>query len=129
MDAYQQLAAKADVVVVEGAGGWQVPLSIGNEKINSYSMVDLARQLKLPVIMVVGMQLGCLNHALLTAQAIRDSKLKLHGWVANMLEDEMLRYSENISSLKALIAEPLIVEIPSNIKTQALARLLHRNNL
>lgn len=129
LDAYQQLVAKADVVVVEGVGGWQVPLNIGTEKSQQYSMVDLAQQLKLPVIMVVGMRLGCLNHALLTAQAIRQSKLKFYGWVANTLEDEMPRYAENFTSLKKLISEPLIAEIPFNVTSRFITRILHKNNL
>lgn len=128
LDAYQQLAAKADVVVVEGAGGWQVPLAAGTEKFQQHSMADLARQLKLPIIMVVGMRLGCLNHALLTAQAIKNAKLKFYGWVANALEDEMLRYSENIATLKTLIHEPLVTEIPFNATTQSVSQLLCKNN-
>lgn len=129
IDAYQQLSAKADMVVVEGVGGWQVPLAAGSEKIQQYSMADLAWQLKLPVIMVVGMRLGCLNHALLTAQAIKDSKLKFYGWVANTLEDEMPRYSENIATLKTLISEPLVAEIPFNATEQSITQLLPKNNL
>jgi len=129
IDAYQQLVAKADVVVVEGVGGWQVPLASGIEKSQQYSMADLAKQLKLPVIMVVGMRLGCLNHALLTVQAIRDLKLRFYGWVANTLEDEMPRYDENIASLKTLINEPLIAEIPFNATNEYIAQLLHKNNL
>ncbi len=129
VDTYQQLSAKADVVVVEGAGGWQVPLAAGTEKLQQYSLADLARQLKLPVIMVVGMRLGCLNHALLTAQAIKDTRLKFYGWVANTLEDEMPRYSENIATLKTFIQEPLVAEIPFNATTQFISQLLHKNNL
>ncbi len=128
LDAYQQLAAKADVVVVEGAGGWQVPLAAGTEKFKQYSMADLAQQLKLPVIMVVGMRLGCLNHALLTAQAIKSTRLKFYGWVANTLEDEMLRYSENMNTLKTLIHEPLVAEIPFNATTQSISQFLRKSN-
>jgi len=129
MDAYQQLAAKADVVIVEGVGGWQVPLSAGAEKSQQLSMVDLAKQLKLPVILVVGMRLGCLSHALLTAQAIRESKLCFSGWVANNLEDEMPRYRENIDSLIALIEEPLIAKIPFDTTSQFIVELVHKKNL
>ncbi len=128
LDAYQQLAAKADVVVVEGAGGWQVPLAAGTEKFQQHSMADLAQQLKLPVIIVVGMRLGCLNHALLTVQAIKNTRLKFYGWVANTLEDEMLRYSENINTLKTLIDEPLVAEIPFNATVQSISQLLYKNN-
>jgi len=114
VDAYRQLATKADVVVVEGVGGWQVPLSVGADIAQQTTVEDLAKQLKLPVILVVGMRLGCLNHALLTAKAIEQSKVKFHGWVANTLEEEMPRYCENIDTLKSLIKAPLLVEIPFN---------------
>lgn len=120
VDAYQQLAARADVVVVEGVGGWLVPL----HESPHYNLADLASLIKLPVIMVVGMRLGCLNHALLTAAAIEQSKVKFHGWVANTLEEEMPRYAENIDSLKSLIKVPLISEIAFNATVQEIARSL-----
>ena len=75
--AYSRLAAAADVVVVEGAGGWRVPL---NERDD---MADLAQRLGLPVVLVVGLRLGCLNHALLTAESIAQRQLPWAGWVAN----------------------------------------------
>lgn len=121
VDTYKQLAAKADVVVVEGAGGWLVPLSINDTNAEQVMLSQLAEQLKLPVIMVVGMQLGCLNHCLLTANAIEQSKAKLHGWVANTLEDEMPRYMENIVALKSCIKAPLLAEIPFNATEQEIA--------
>lgn len=126
IDAYQQLAAKADVVVVEGAGGWLVPLHVSTSVAaqQQYTLADLAKQLKLPVIMVVGMRLGCLNHALLTASAIEQSHVKFHGWVANTLEDEMPRYRENIDALKSLIKAPLLAEIPFNASVQEIAQSL-----
>lgn len=129
IDAYQQLAAKADVVIVEGVGGWLVPLSVGAKKSPHQTVADLAVQLKLPVVLIVGMRLGCLNHALLTTQAIEQSKVKFQGWVANTLEDEMPRYNENISSLRALISEPLIAEIPFNSTLQDIAYRVSKSNL
>ncbi len=83
LTSYNELASQADVVIVEGIGGFKVPL---NERQDS---ADLAQQLGLPVIMVVGMRLGCLNHALLTAGAIESCGLKLAGWVANVLDAGM----------------------------------------
>jgi len=74
---FVQLKNKSDVVVVEGVGGWYAPLS------DSTTVADLAETLALPIILVVGLRLGCLNHALLTAQAIRQSGLPVAGWVAN----------------------------------------------
>lgn len=126
IDAYQQLAAKADVVVVEGVGGWLVPLNVGADVAQQTTVEDLAKLLKLPVILVVGMRLGCLNHALLTANAIVQSKVKFHGWVANTLEEEMPRYRENIATLKELIKAPLLAEIPFNASVQDIAQsMLH----
>jgi dethiobiotin synthetase len=79
---YARLAARADAVVVEGVGGWLVPIN------HSQSMADVARALELPVILVVGMRLGCLNHALLTQHAIAANGCRLVAWVANALEGE-----------------------------------------
>ena len=104
--AYQQLAAVADVVVVEGVGGWAVPINA------TQTMADVAVMLNLPVIMVVGMRLGCLNHALLTAQSILTSPLQFCGWVANTLDPMMPALTENIDALKAITSAPLIGVMP-----------------
>ncbi len=92
--AYAALSQVADVVVVEGVGGFRVPL---NEHLDT---ADLAQALGLPVILVVGMRLGCLNHALLTAEAIQSRGLKLAGWVANVLTADMSALAENLVSLQ-----------------------------
>ena len=105
-DAYEHLAAVADVVVVEGAGGFKVPLSPTRDS------ADLARYLGLPIILVVGMRLGCLNHALLTAEAIAARGLKLAGWVANRLDPEMQAYDENLIALSMRLPGPLLAELP-----------------
>lgn len=91
--AYQQLTNMADVVIVEGAGGFLVPL---NEK---DSLADLAEALALPIILVVGMKLGCINHSLLTAEAIKARGLTLHGWVANHIDPNMTMRKENIETI------------------------------
>ena len=83
MRRYQALAALADAVVVEGAGGFHVPLN------DTQTGADLAQALALPVVLVVGLRLGCLNHALLTAEAIRARGLTLAGWVANRVDPDM----------------------------------------
>jgi dethiobiotin synthetase len=107
VQAYDQLAKLADVVVVEGAGGFLVPL---NETADT---ADLAKRLNLPVIMVVGMRLGCINHALLTSEAIRSRGLTLYGWVANCpLPEKMLFLDDNIMSLQRRIHAPLLGVIP-----------------
>lgn len=103
---YASLSARADVVVVEGAGGFLVPL---NER---ETFGDLAVQLALPVVLVVGMRLGCLNHALLSAEAIRSRGLRLAGWVANRILPEMPGYVGNRDTLATRLAAPLIAEIP-----------------
>ncbi|MBU1425310.1 MAG: dethiobiotin synthase [Gammaproteobacteria bacterium] len=103
---YRELAGQTDEVIVEGAGGFCVPL---NEKQDS---ADLARELDLPVILVVGMRLGCLNHALLTLRAIADYQLECAGWVANVLDAGMPALQENIAALQERIAAPLLGVIP-----------------
>ncbi|MBI4808376.1 MAG: dethiobiotin synthase [Nitrosomonadales bacterium] len=103
---YHELAGQSDEVVVEGAGGFCVPL---NEKQDS---ADLAKQLDLPVILVVGMRLGCINHALLTVRAIADHQLECAGWVANVLDADMPALQENIEALRERIAAPLLGIVP-----------------
>lgn len=103
---YRRLAATADRVVVEGAGGWYAPLS------DTLFMQDLAQALDLPVILVVGMKLGCINHALLTQQAIAAAGLRLHGWVANRVVAGMDAYEENLQALEQRITAPLLLELP-----------------
>lgn len=97
-----ELSSQADVVVVEGVGGFCVPL---NETQDS---ADLAMQLDLPVILVVGMRLGCLNHALLTARAMADCGLKCAGWVACVLDADMPVLRDNITALEQRITAPLL---------------------
>lgn len=106
VDAFRQLQDMADVVVVEGVGGFAVPL---NELEDT---ADLAQQLGLPVILVVGLRLGCLSHALLTAEAIRQRGLRLAGWVANQIEPDMLFLQENIVTLEHRLAAPLLGVLP-----------------
>jgi dethiobiotin synthetase len=103
---YHRLAANSEKVVVEGIGGWRVPIS------NKISTVDLVRELSLPVIMVVGVRLGCISHALLTAEAIRADGLGLCGWVSNQLENDNPYKRETIVTLKERLACPHIADIP-----------------
>jgi dethiobiotin synthetase len=100
--AYQQLRASADVVIVEGAGGFLVPLN------QNESLADLAIKLDLPVILVVGMRLGCINQALLTVEAIRARGLQLKGWVANQIEPDMAMFEENLETLEQHIDAPCL---------------------
>ena len=111
--AYTALAGLADVVVVEGAGGFLVPLN------NTEDSADLASRLGLPVILVVGMRLGCLNHALLTVQAIAARGLILAGWVANCVDEHMVMREENINALQRRIAAPLLGIVPYQVQPDA----------
>jgi dethiobiotin synthetase len=103
---YRRLSATAEVVLVEGAGGWLAPLS------DCLFMEDLARALALPVILVVGMRLGCINHALLSARAIAASGLTLSGWVANRVVPELSAYPDNLATLQQHLAAPMLLELP-----------------
>ena len=103
---YDRIASAADAVVVEGVGGFRVPLSA------QHDAADLAQQLALPVILVVGLRLGCLNHALLTADAIAARGLQLAGWVANVVDVGMRHSMANIDALAARLPAPLLGTIP-----------------
>lgn len=102
---HRELLQLADAVVVEGAGGFMVPLS------DTETGADLTQALGLPVVLVVGLRLGCLNHALLTAAAIRARGLTLAGWVANHIDPGMLAQDDNIAFLQQQLATPLLASI------------------
>lgn len=100
--AYEKLSNLAEVVIVEGAGGFLVPLN------KTETLADLAVQLNLPIVLVVGIKLGCINHALLTVEAIKSRGLILAGWVANQIDPNMSMFDENVTSLKQRIAAPCL---------------------
>ena len=100
------LQQQADFTVIEGAGGWRVPIS------NTEFLSDFAIALQLPVILVVGVKLGCINHALLTAQAIINDGLELAGWVANVVDPSCARLAENLATLQQLMPAPCLAEVP-----------------
>ncbi|NIB39248.1 dethiobiotin synthase [Pseudomaricurvus alkylphenolicus] len=100
------LMQSCDWVVIEGAGGWRVPLNPRE------TLANLAVELNLPVILVVGMKLGCINHALLSVEAIERDGLKVAGWVANRIDPAMSCYEENIMTLRTLIGAPCLGEVP-----------------
>lgn len=99
---YAHLRDVSDVVVVEGAGGFLVPLGDGADA------SAIPQKLDLPVVLVVGMRLGCLNHALLTDEAIASRKLRLAGWIANVIDPSMVCLEENIKTLKSRIHAPCL---------------------
>jgi len=106
MQALGDIQNKADCLVIEGAGGFLVPLN------HHEDLGDLVQQIGLPVILVVGMKLGCINHALLTQEAIKARGLNIAGWVANSLANEMPLLQENIATLQAKINAPFLGLIP-----------------
>ncbi|MTW21537.1 dethiobiotin synthase [Allochromatium palmeri] len=104
--AHTELTQQADWVLVEGVGGWRVPL--GPECF----VGDIPRTLGLPVILVVGLKLGCLNHAILTAESIQSSGLELAGWIANQVDPDMLALEANLETLRRLIQAPCLGVVP-----------------
>lgn len=104
--AYAALAQRADRVVVEGVGGWRVPLG------PALAVSDLPNALGIPVVLVVGLRLGCLSHSLLTAESIRARGVRLVGWIANEIDPDMQARDENIATLAALIDAPTLGVVP-----------------
>lgn len=100
------LQQQADFTLIEGAGGWRVPISA------TEFLSDFAIALQLPVILVVGVKLGCINHALLSAQAILNDGLELAGWVANVVDPSCARLAENLATLQQLMPAPCLAEVP-----------------
>jgi dethiobiotin synthetase len=118
--AFRRLQADGAFMVVEGVGGFRVPLG------ESLDTVDMARALALPVVLVVGIRLGCLNHALLTAAAIRAAALPLAGWIANSIDPDMPVADENVEALRARLDAPFLGRLPfaANPEPATLARHL-----
>jgi dethiobiotin synthetase len=102
---YAKLRAGADCVIVEGAGGWLAPLN------DTEFIADLAAALGLPVLLVVGLRLGCLNHALLTVEAIRQRRQTLAGWIANQIDGDFARMTENLATLRRHIGMPPLATV------------------
>lgn len=119
-DNCQTLSERADFVLVEGVGGWKVPLGPDGD------VAGLAAFLDLPVILVVGMKLGCLNHALLSAEAVVASGLHLAGWVANQMDADMLEMESNLQTLAERISAPCLGFVPflEEVSPQAVAGYL-----
>ena len=123
--AYRAAASQADCVVVEGAGGWLVPIN------ESETMADLAEALQIPVILVAGIRLGCINHALLTTAAMDARRVGLAGWIANTIDPECMRSADIVSSLRERIAAPLLGIVPhqTDLNVDAIAGLLDIDRL
>lgn len=122
---------RLDIVMIEGVGGFRVPL----DEESGWDSADLANDLAAPVILVVGLRLGCINHALLTAEAIQARGLTLAGWIGNTVDGQMLQHGENLATLRGLLPAPCLGVIPrldnptpaavvSHLEVDALDRLL-----
>ena len=111
--AFRELASRADRVVVEGVGGWSVPLS------DSLMQADLVRALDVPVVLVVGMRLGCINHALLSARAIVADGCTLAGWIANRIDTEMAVAEANLATLRERLGVPLLGDLAHGARADA----------
>lgn len=114
---FEHIKTETDAIVVEGAGGWLVPLNQGE------TMADLAVALDLPVVLVVAIKLGCINHALLSIESIQQRGLKIAGWVANHL-DQQSESAEIIETLKQLISAPCLGVVPKLMQDQSAAEFL-----
>jgi dethiobiotin synthetase len=107
--AYERLAERCDAVVVEGTGGWLAPIG------ECGTMADIAQRLGLPVVLTVGLRLGCLNHALLTVQAIGASNLRLAGWIGSVLSADMPALEENLATLDEMLGVPRLALLPYSV--------------
>ncbi|MBF7073173.1 dethiobiotin synthase [Glaciecola sp. MH2013] len=100
--------------LIEGAGGWRLPLNFADEKGNAAYLSDFVVSHSLPTILVVGMKLGCLNHALLTYEQMKRDGANIVGWIANRIDEDMIYYDDNLLSLRAAIRAPLLAELAYN---------------
>ncbi len=119
LDAHARLAAGTDALVVEGVGGWAAPLSA------ALMQADLVRALRLPVVLVVGLRLGCLNHALLSAQAIGSDGIHLAGWIASHVDPHMERVEDNLRMLRERLPAPCWGVLPRVADTDPAAMASH----
>ncbi len=115
----------ADLTVIEGAGGWRVPLNA------TQTFADIPKLLDIPVIIVIAMRLGCINHALLTVEAIKRDGLVIAGWVANSVQPDMVRHGENLATLRARLPYPLLGVVPffDCVAPENVAEHLHIDSL
>lgn len=120
--AYQTIAAQCDVVIVEGAGGWLVPLNA------TQTMADIALELTLPVILVVGVRLGCLNHALLSMESIKNKGCRMAGWIANYLSESSEVTQQNVEYLVEKIEAPLLGCFPFQKEASIVELAINLNN-
>ena len=104
--AYDLVRQRSDVVIVEGIGGWSVPLG------KSLMLADVVRALDLPVLLVVGLRLGCINHTLLTAESIQSAGFRFNGWIANPIDENYSTVDETITTLEQHLPSPCLGTLP-----------------
>jgi dethiobiotin synthetase len=114
-EAHARLVAQSGFVIVEGVGGWLAPLG------DVLMQADLVRRLELPVVLVVGLRLGCINHALLTLRAIEADGCRLTGWIANQIDPSMRRAEDNIRALQSRIQAPLLGIVEHGVNASGIA--------
>jgi dethiobiotin synthetase len=121
--AFAALSTNAQFIVVEGVGGWMAPLG------PRLMQADLVRALHLPVILVVGLRLGCLNHALLSARAIRADGAELTGWIASSVDAQMARREDNLATLRERLEAPCLGVLPHSTAPDPAALAVHLGNV
>ncbi|GAB3097249.1 dethiobiotin synthase [Lysobacter terrae] len=119
VSAYGRLSATADAVVVEGVGGWAAPLTAALDQ------VDVVRALELPVVLVVGLRLGCISHARLTARAIEADGARIVGWIANDIDPAMARQDDNFAILQRVLPIPCWGRLPHSAAPDPRAMATH----
>ncbi|MBE9561427.1 MAG: dethiobiotin synthase [Proteobacteria bacterium] len=118
---YKKLQTQADMVIVEGVGGWRVPINA------DLSLKDMVLAMKIPVVLVIGMKLGCINHALLTAEAIIQDGCHLIGWIANVVDENFLS-QQSIDTISGYLSAPLLAQMPY-LKTLDIPLLASKFNI
>ena len=123
--AYNEIIKTADAVIVEGIGGWRTPCT------GPGGMADIVRELDVPVILVVGLRLGCINHALLTAEAVLNSSAELCGWIANAVDPDYGNNDQTVGCLNKMMNIPILGEIPylAKIDMKSIGEHINHNKL
>jgi len=120
---FNQIAETADFIIVEGAGGWNVPIN------QTETMADVAISLSLPVILVVGMKLGCLNHAILTVENMQHNAVNIAGWIANSITPDFVEQQANIDTLQSMLTIPFLGAIPyvNPVRPRIIAKQINKS--
>lgn len=101
--AFEELSKLADIVIIEGAGGFLVPINYQK------TLADFVKAINIPIVLVVGIKLGCINHTMLTIEAIKARNCELHGWIANPIDPQMQHYNENVLTIVKMIQKNSLI--------------------